>query len=95
MYVVILYRLLHSNLKFSSGKLSHFSDIWWALGALMFLLKPKGQGRGRGATWSSFTVNILRHTIGQQSSQDGTWISRVLWCTGKISLAIPVIFTIW
>jgi hypothetical protein len=37
--------VLYSNLKLSLGKLSHFSDIWWAFGALMFLVEPKERGR--------------------------------------------------
>jgi hypothetical protein len=38
------YRVLCLNLKLLSGQLSHFSHIWRAFGALMFLLKPKGPG---------------------------------------------------
>jgi hypothetical protein len=44
-----VYRLLYVNLKLSSAKLSHFSNIWKAFGAIMFLLEPKeGDGRSVG-----------------------------------------------
>ncbi len=55
-YVVVPYQLTSDqllNLKLSSGQQSHFSDIWWACGALMFLLEPRDVGN---ATWGSFTV---------------------------------------
>ncbi len=44
---IVPYRLLFLNFKLSSAKLSHFSDIWWAFGAIMCLLEPKTGGGGR------------------------------------------------
>ena len=41
-----------------SGKLSYFSAIWWAFGALMFFMKP--QGREGKSERVSLTVNTLR-----------------------------------
>ncbi len=38
--------LLHLNVKLSSSKLSRYSDIWRAFGAIMYLLEPK-EGGGR------------------------------------------------
>jgi hypothetical protein len=38
--------LLYLNLRLSSGKLADFSDIFRDCGALMFLVEPKGGGRG-------------------------------------------------
>jgi hypothetical protein len=46
-YVVVLYQLLYLDLKFSSAQLSHFNNILWDFGELMFLLEPNGEGRGR------------------------------------------------
>ncbi len=51
------YRAHCLNLKLLSGKLSHFSHIWRAFGALMCLLKPKGRGGGGGeAKYKCFNV---------------------------------------
>jgi hypothetical protein len=46
-YVVVLYGLLNLNLKLSSAKLSHFSDILRAFGAILYLLEPKGERSGK------------------------------------------------
>jgi hypothetical protein len=48
------------NLRLSSGKLSYCRTIWWAFGALMFLL---GWGWGMGASWDSFTVYTLSSNL--------------------------------
>ena len=53
-YVFVRYRLLFLNLKLSSSKLSHFSDIGLAFGAIMYLLESMGGG-GKGA-WDFFNV---------------------------------------
>ncbi len=42
------YRLIFLNFKLSSAKLSRFSDIWQAFGAIMYLLVPKGGWRSLG-----------------------------------------------
>jgi hypothetical protein len=45
-YVVVQCWLLYLNFKLSLGKLSDLSKIGRASGAVIYLLKPKGQGRG-------------------------------------------------
>ena len=44
-YVVVPYRLLFLNLRISSGKLFHFSDIYRDYVELMFVVEPNGGGR--------------------------------------------------
>jgi hypothetical protein len=44
-YYVASFTLLYFFLRLSFRKLSHFSDIWRAYGALFILFKPKGGGQ--------------------------------------------------
>jgi hypothetical protein len=43
---ILLYQTGCSSIfeAFIKEHLSHFSAFWWAFGALMFLLEPKGRG---------------------------------------------------
>jgi hypothetical protein len=43
--LLMIPQLLHLYLKLSSGKFFHFSAIWRAFGALMYLLETKGRGK--------------------------------------------------
>ncbi len=46
-FVAVSYRLFNLNLKLSSEKLSHFSNIWRTCGTIMYLLNPKRGGSER------------------------------------------------
>ncbi len=88
------------NLKLSSGKLSHFSDIWRAFNALMFLFKPK---RG-AAAWDSGTVWILygrKAAIKRQVTGSTLWRFRMYVQThrhkvhSKTSLNVYTLSALW
>jgi hypothetical protein len=70
-YAVVPDWLLQLYLKLSLGKLSHFSAIWQAFGALMFLLEPKG--RGGKAARASFTVNTLSSVSTEKFLHHKVW----------------------
>ncbi len=94
-FVAVPHRLLFLNLKISSRKLSQFTNIWEAFGAVMHLLGPKGRrGSSVGLLYyfilsvSGYAIRTLTFrystiaSIGQHLKYRKSYINRIMFIWG-------------